>query len=169
MSRLSAQAIVAYQNINSFNYANQWNMSAGDTATLYFQVIDLDQNISAPSTNLPYKAGYPINSPTGNAVLRHLLGVGTANQPYSILVTFPSINSANVIQLLATQADAQDSSIWYVSIPQTMIPNSGAVIFKVVEGNNVSNFTVMNMISVDWPENCGSDGTLFNSNSTAEA
>ena len=42
-SRLSARPIVNFQNVNSFKYANQWTVSAGNSNTLYFQLVDLDQ------------------------------------------------------------------------------------------------------------------------------
>jgi hypothetical protein len=168
MARLSAQAIINYQNINSFVFANQWNVSAGDTNTLYFEVINLDQNIGGILTNQPlFRGGYPLNSPTGSASLRYLLGIGTSNQPYSITVTFPSIDSTKVINLNAFQADPNDSSVWGITIPSVYTPGSGTVIFKITQGLNIATFSVPNMISVDYPQNGGCDGTIPNNNSTA--
>lgn len=168
MPRLSAQAIINYQNINSFVYANQWTISAGDNTTLYFQVINLDQGMGGPLTNLPFfRGGYPLNSSVGTASLRYLVGIGTMNQPYSIAVTFPSIDDTKVITLNAFQADSNDSSVWAVTMPSVYTPNSGTVIFRVVQGNNISNFSVPNMISVEYPGNGGCDGTIPNNNSTA--
>lgn len=165
--RLSAQAIVGFNTINSFVYANQWTVSAGDSSILYFQIMDLDQNIGGILTNQPFfRGGYPINSPTGTAALRYLLGIGTANQPYSIMVTFPSIDSTKVINLIAQQADPSDSSVWYVTMPSVYTPGSGTVIFAVKQGSSIKHFSVSNMISVDYPQNGGCDGVIPNNNST---
>ncbi len=164
MPRLSAQAIIAYQNINSFNYANQWSMNAGDTVTLYFQVIDLDQGVGNTLSNQPFRYGYPLQSPIGQPALRYLLGIGTQNQPYSIVVTFPSIDNSKVIQLNAFQASPNDSSIWGVNIPSVYTPQSGAVFFTVKEGNFIRNFSVINLITVEYPTNNGCDGILPSTN-----
>jgi hypothetical protein len=150
--RLSAQVITVYCNINMFTYGTEWIIRAGDPNTLYFQIVDLDQttlaNISGSSTLL---YGGPFNIPAGLgqiAGLRHLLGIGTSNQPYGVRVTFPSSNSRKAVCLIATQADPNDSSIWQVVIPPNLQPFSGNVLFQVTEGQNIRRFSVLNMISV---------------------
>ena len=141
--RLSARAIINYNNVNSFDYADQWTIRAGEPNTLYFQIIDLDRMdccSSCPS--------------------RYILGVGTSNQPYGVVVTFPSIDNNNLIQATAVQADPNDASIWAVSVSAVKSPSSGNVKFQVAQGTTLRNFSVLNLISVEYPNSDGSDGCL---------
>jgi len=143
MARLSAKPIVNYASINSFSYANQWIISASNTNTLYFQLINLDSGCA-----------------NGECPLRYLPGVGVSNQPVGLKVTFPSIDCTQVITMFATQASTcGDASIWSVSIPSTITPQTGAVQFQLFEGNNISSFRVEQMIAVNY-NGSGSDGTL---------
>lgn len=135
MPRLSAKPVVNYQNSNSFKYANQWEVGAANSYTLYFQFIDLDQ-----------------------CGLRYMAGVGSSNMPVAAKVTFPSIDCSKVITLIATQ-DSVDRSIWSVTMPLTSTPQTGNVRFELIEGSSVKNFSVLQMITVQYP-NDGSDGTL---------
>ena len=116
-----------------FGFQNQWTVRAGDPNTLYFQLVDLDQNS-----------------------LRYLLGIGSSNQPYSVTVTFPSLDNAKTITATAVQVDAADSSVWAVKILSTQLPGAGNVIFSITEGNSTRTFKVMNALSVEYP---GSDGS----------
>lgn len=131
--RLSAKLIKNYANVNSFSYMDQWIIRAGEPSDLYFQLIDLDQN-----------------------GIRYLAGIGSGNQPVVVQVTFPSIDDAAVLLITATQPDANDSSIWKVSILATQTPNSGNVIFSIAEGAVTRSFGTLNLLSVEFP---GSDGS----------
>ena len=135
-NRLSARPLVNFQNINSFKYANQWNVSASNSDTLYFQLVDLDQ-----------------------CQLRYIAGIGSANMPVAVRVTFPSIDSSLVLTLLATQ-DPNDGSIWSITLPVTNTPCGGNVIFQLYEGNNIKSFTVLQMIVVGTPDFNGGDQGL---------
>ena len=159
--KLQALAIINFGNINLFSYANQWSVSSNSSSTLYFQIVDQDQE------GLDDESG-----------LRYLVGIGSQNQPYSVSVTFPSINTPGTLNppvfpspgysppfgwaggqqftLAATQASASDSSIWSVSIPANYTPNSGNVVFTILEGANSQSFSVLNMISVEYPKLGGS-------------
>ena len=139
MARLSAKPIVDFQNINSFQYANQWIVRAGDQTTLYFQIVNLD---SCPE----------------NCPLRYILGLGASNQPVQVRVTFPSIDCSNAFTLIASQ-DPNDGSVFSVVVPYTSTPATGNVQFIVYQGNNVSNFNVLQMMVVQY-SNDGSDGNL---------
>jgi len=175
MPRLYAIPIINYNNINSFSYGNQWTIRAGDiNTTLYFQLVDLNQgpqiSIGGPTALNSINTLQPSNS-----WLRYLAGIGNNNQPVGITVTFPSnaaalntfitatsgfipfgtsinfpvIDPSQVFNLIAVQADANDSSIWKVTLPANVVPNSGNVQFTVQEGNNIRRFSVTNMISVE--------------------
>ena len=135
--RLSAKAIVGYCNINDFSTGNQWTIRAGEPNSLTFQIVDLD-------------AGG----------MRYLLGVGVQNQPYAVTVVFPSLDNAKTVTAIATQSDPSDSSVWTVALGASQIPSSGNVRFQVVQGTVIRNFSVLNMLSVEHPENEGCDGAL---------
>lgn len=133
--RLSAIPLINFQNINSYQSASQWIVRASDPNTLYFQLVDLDQNS-----------------------LRYIAGVGLSNQPASVSVIFPSIDSSKVLTLTAVQ-NVNDGSVWSVSIPSTSSPQTGNVKFQVVEGANARSFFVTQMIVVEG-EGCGGDAPL---------
>lgn len=131
--RLSAKAITTYNTVNSYSFGNQWTVRAGDPNTLYFQIVDLDQSS-----------------------LRYVLGIGVLNQPYGIIVTFPSIDNSKIINATAVQADAGDSSLWKVSLSSVQVPGGGNVQFAVQEGSAIRRFSVINLLGVEDPINDGS-------------
>jgi len=139
MARLSAKPIINFQNINSFDYANQWVVRAGDQTTLYFQLVNLD---SCPS----------------DCPQRYILGLGAGNSPVQVRVTFPSIDCSSAFTLIASQ-DPNDGSVFSVVIPYTSTPQTGTVQFVVYQGNNISNFNVLQMMVVQY-SNDGSDGNI---------
>ncbi len=126
--RLSAKIIKNYTSINNFEYDSQWLIRAEEPNTLYFQLIDLDQD------GLRYM-------PSGT--------------PLQVSVIFPSIDSAQVITAIATQASILDPSIWCVSINETQSPNSGNVRFELIEGSVTRRFNVIGGMSVEFPINDG--------------
>jgi len=138
--RLYSKAIINWCDVNMYTTGNQWSIRAGDPNTLYFQLIDLDQN-----------------------GLRYVAGVGTANQPASMLVTFMSIDQSNVIQI-AAQQDPNDGSIWSVPISPAQVLFGGNVQFQLTQANMVRNWIVTAMLCVEYPVNCGSDGQLADVN-----
>lgn len=152
--RLSAKPIINWCDVNMYAFGNQWIVNAGDPLTLYFQVVDVDQAIQGNNAGFGIFSGItPIGTTAG---LRYLLGIGSQNQPYGIQVTFPSIDDTKSLTYIATQADANDSSIWKVVIPASAIPAGGNVKFALQEGNSIRRFSVMNMLAVDDPTNDGS-------------
>jgi len=160
--RLTAKSLINYNSVNSFSYANQWTVRSGDNNILYFQLIDSDQGpYNVIANQNPNSYGSPINSLSSSSGMRYIAGVGSSNQPASLLVTFPSIDNDKVLAINAVQ-DPNDGSIWSVSIPSTVTPSGGNVIFKLTEGTNIKSFSVLNLIAVEYPQNDGSDGTLPN-------
>jgi hypothetical protein len=153
--RLSAKPIISYCNVNNYSFGNQWIVRAGDPNTLYFQILDIDQAVNVNNTsNFGVFTGItPVNPSAG---LRYMLGIGSQNQPYGITVTFPSLDNSKTIVATAVQADANDSSIWKVSLSSLQSPGGGNVQFAIMEGSVVRRFSVMNMIGVDDPTNDGS-------------
>lgn len=132
--KLSAKAIVTYNTVNSFSFGNQWSIRAGEANTLYFQIIDLDQDS-----------------------LRYLVGYGVNNQPASINVTFPSVDDDAVITVAATQVDAADTSLWQIDLTDTQVPHSGNVIFAITEGTKTRRFSALQFLTVDQVGGLGGD------------
>lgn len=155
--RLSAVPLINFQGVNSFCSANQWIIRNGDSNTLYFQLVDLDQTCgpSAPGNSCGGGCG-------GSSLQRYVAGVGTQNQPCSMIVTFSSIDSTMVNQITAVQ-NPNDGSIWSVTINSNQCVFGGAVFFSLTQGNNVNNFSVLNMLCVEYV-NAGSDGSLVDVN-----
>lgn len=152
--RLSAKPIINYCNVNDYTFGNQWIIRAGDPNTLYFQILDIDKAISGNGQGFGIFSGItPVGTVAG---LRYLLGIGVSNQPYGIVVTFPSIDDASVITANAVQADPNDSSIWKVSLSASQRPAGGNVQFAIQEGSNIRRFSVMNMLGVEDPTDDGS-------------
>jgi hypothetical protein len=131
--RLSAKVVKNYANVNNFDYANQWIIRAGEPNTLYFQLVDLDQDS-----------------------LRYLTAQGVSNQPASVAVTFPSIDDDEVITVTASLADPADPSVWKVVLTALQIPKSGNVLFAVTEGAVVRKFSGLQLMAVELPGNDGS-------------
>lgn len=127
--RLSAKIIKNYCGNNMFAYANEWVVRANEPNTLYFQIVDLDQD-----------------------GLRYMSAATVLN----VSVLFPSIDSANVINAPAVQAHANDKSIFKISLGASQIPASGNVVFQIVEDGITRKFSVLNGIQVEYPGNDGS-------------
>lgn len=125
--KLISKAITAYNNVNSFKYGNQWSIRSGEENTLYFQIVDLDQES-----------------------IRYMVGIGLIFPVVpSIAVTFPSVDDALVITVAATQVDPTDASIWKVNLLSTQFPMSGNVMFAITEGSKIKRFSALSFISVE--------------------
>ena len=164
--RLSARAIVNYANINNFSYANQWIVNAGDPLTLYFQIIDLDQGPYAV-IGAPYYLLGQNSQLAGNVGLRYIPGAScpmpagsccppaNPGPPVSVSVTFQSLDSNNVLTVIATPASASDGSIWSINLAPSQQPAGGNVLFSVTECNGTKTFSVLNLLAVVFPGNEG--------------
>lgn len=125
--RLYAKAIIAYNTINSFKYGNQWTIRSEEPNTLYFQIVDLDQD------SLRY-----IGS---NAI---------------VTVTFPSIDDDAEIEVTASLVNAADGSLFKIELTDEQTPASGNVRFAVEEGSITRRFTALAMMSVETTNENGS-------------
>ena len=156
--RLTSQAIINFSNINDFQTASQWTIRASDPNILYYQLFDLDnQNTASPASFFPLNGGF-FNAAIQTAPQRYLAGVGSSNQPFTMTVTFPSLNVGNTLTFVATP-NPNDASVWSFSIPGYanvgVAPSSGNVIFTLTQGINTWTWTVINMLAVEMT-NCGS-------------
>lgn len=126
--RLFAKVIKNFSDINHFSFSNQWAIRAGEPNSLYFQLVDLDQD------GLRYMPQDP---------------------SAAVAVNFPSIDDAKKIVVNATQI-AGDGSVWKVDLTNLQIPNSGNVVFTVTENSVARKFSVINLIAVEFPGTDGS-------------
>jgi hypothetical protein len=166
MPLLSIKPITNWCNVNMYTVGNQWIVNSGDPQMLYFQLIDVSQAVpSNGALGFGFFYGNPFTgiTPVGGqgtgvatAGLRYLLGIGSSNNPYGVQVTFPSIDSNQVVTINATQADPADSSIWVVSVPANQAIAGGNVQFTVTQGNNINRFSVTNVLDVIFSGNLGS-------------
>lgn len=166
MPLLSIKPIINFCSVNLFTWANQWIINNGDPQMLYFQLVDTSQAVPSngavgfglfygtPFTGVTGVGPTGINT-TATAGTRYLLGVGSSQNPYGVQVTFPSIDSNQVITVNAVQADPHDSSIWYVSIPANQAIAGGNVQFAVTQGNSIMRFNVTNVLDVIFPGSVG--------------
>lgn len=97
MAKLTGRPLIDVCDVNSFVPGTEVEISAGDTADFYFQLVDTQQ--------LTVGHGYV---PAG---LRYMPAVGA-----TLAVTFLNLDSAKQFARSATQPFPQDPSIWKVSI-----------------------------------------------------
>lgn len=120
--RLLAQPLKNFQNINSFQTASEWTIRLDEPNTLYFRLIDTEQD------NLRY-------IPTGASP--------------SVQVIFPAVNPENVITKTATAVSVLDGSLWQVSLLSTEKPSSGNLQFVVTEGGVTRRFVLQQGLVVE--------------------
>lgn len=120
--KLSAKFLKNVANVNCFDYVSQWDIAEGSAQRLYFQLVDKHKDD-----------------------LRYL----TQATVISLTLIFPSIDEDVEITKTATQAFADDKSIWYIDLSASEVPNSGAVKFNLTEDGQVKSFKVGQAIVVD--------------------
>jgi hypothetical protein len=114
--------------LNSLTYLNQVQITAGETATILFQFVDLDT----------------VNQQ--NLIGNRYMACGSSPAPY-VNITICSNNDANVIKKIASQPFSCDDSIWSFnmttletaaigSINLSAVLIEGASV-KIAQGNNV--------------------------------
>lgn len=121
--KLSAKFLKNVANVNTFQYASQWDIAEGSAQTLYFQIVDKLKD------DLRY--------------------MSQATVIDSVTVTFLSVEDNSEIVKTATQAWADDKSIWYVNLAANEVPNSGAVKISITEDGVTKTFRVSQAIVVD--------------------
>lgn len=152
--KLSANLIKNYNSVNSFNFGD-WSIRANEPVTLYFQIIDLDQQ---PWCNSGNGAIWPnvIQQSSNQLALRYLTGQGMGTTPVVVTVTFPTLNcNSSPLTITATAVDAADASLFKVDLTALQVPGSGNVIFSVQEGSTIRRFFVQDAISVENTSNLG--------------
>lgn len=150
--RLTSVPIINFCSINDFQTASQWTIRATDPQTLYFQLFDLDnQNTASPASFFPLNGGF-FNAAIQTAPQRYIAGVGASNQPFSMTVTFPSLDPSRSLTFTATP-DPNDASVWSITLPGYtnigLAPASGNVFFSLTQGINTVTWVVVNMVSVE--------------------
>lgn len=118
--KLNAKPLKNYQNPNSFEEGSEWNHMLGEVNTLYFKLVDLDQE-----------------------GLRYLPAAPTV-----ITVTFPKLNASENVVKTAVQVTPNDTSLWSVQLLSNEAPSSGNVQISVSEAGNVRRFVIQQGIAV---------------------
>jgi hypothetical protein len=121
--KLSVKFLKNVANINTFQYASQWNISEGSSQVLYFQFVDKLKDD-----------------------LRYMSQADTIDE---VSVIFLNIDEASEIIKTATQAFPDDKSIWTITLGSDEVPNSGAVKFSITEDGQERRFRVEQAIVVD--------------------
>lgn len=129
---LGAVMLKAVQNVNSYQRSTQVTIRQANPTTIYFQLVDLDQQD-------PY--GQP---------LRYIPASGS-----SLTVTLNSINSANVISRIAAQPySSDDRSIFSFNLLSTDRPSSGNFDISLSESGSIYTTSIANGVIV-WTTNQG--------------
>lgn len=123
--KLSARPLIDCQGVNDFIPSEQLEMTAGDSPTFYFQLIDLEKNLAAHGWSPPGMRYVPVS---------------TATAP-TLAVTFISIDGAKQFTRFASQPFAQDASIWSVGLLGTD-PLAGTVSIRCVLTENLGTVQV---------------------------
>lgn len=150
--KLSANLIKSFNSVNSFAFGD-WSIRANEPNTLYFQLIDLDQQPcqAAPQTSWPGLAPSPCKD-----ALRYIPGLGVGGTPVVVTVIFPALGCDSTgLTIVATPVSAADGSLFSVALTSLQVPGSGNVIFTVQEGSVTRKFYVQDGISVEDPSSLG--------------
>lgn len=113
------------QGVNSFQRNTQVMLRQGNPATVYFQLVDLEQ------------------ADQNGTYLRYIPAAGA-----SITGSISSINQQYVVQRLASQPFSQDLSIWAMNLLATDTITTGNFMFTLAEGSLVRTGYVQNAIIV---------------------
>lgn len=127
---LSARILTSVGNVNSFEYAQQFQLSEGDSTDVYFQLIDASLDSA--------QAGFV---PSGR---RYMSAAGA-----TLSVVLDSLLDSKKITKVATQPFALDPSIWKFSISSTdNISGTVGLRLTLTEGAKVTKGWVQGAIGV---------------------
>jgi hypothetical protein len=118
--KLNIKTLKNFSSINNFDYSSEWSIRQEDEITLYFQLVDSDQD-----------------------GLRYL----PTDASYSVSVTFPSSSSPTT--KIASQVSTLDRSIWSIQINSTDKIYSGNFNVTFIEGSVTKKFSVLQGIVVE--------------------
>jgi hypothetical protein len=127
--RLGLVILSPFSTLNNLQHLNQASVSQGDTADVYFQLVDMD------TISERFQRG-----------IRYMPASGATMQ-----VTMKSINDANTVAKAATMAfPSDDRSIWKFSLSAAETQKVAGVNLRIVltEGSNIKSANATNVISV---------------------
>lgn len=120
--RLYAKTLKNYIDINNFQEVSEWIVRESEENTLYFRIVDLDKD------GLRYISKATVLSAT---------------------VSFLSIDDDEEFTVNASNPDADDKSIFSITIPNDSTPNSGNFIVSVTEDGVTRSFSVQAGIATE--------------------
>jgi hypothetical protein len=116
---LACRFLIDVAGVNSFEYSNSPEWYEGDSQTLYMQLIDA-------SLDRPEEGFVP-------AGRRYIPASGAI-----LTVTLMNIDTAKVVERIATQPYQQDGSIWRIEVlPTDPLKGTINVKLKLVEGTSI--------------------------------
>jgi hypothetical protein len=127
--RLSAKIIKNYINNNVWEYDTQIRIRAGEQASFWLQLVDLDRNI------------------------RYISPSATAN--LNLSVYFASVDDSKKINVLGTVASVDDKSIWVIQLDGSFTPNSGNLFVTFNDNGIIRKFMLLDILKVDDEFNVG--------------
>jgi hypothetical protein len=128
--KLSIKILENVSSVNHWNYASEATLQEGDVNEIYLQVVDSSKQVPINDSQWP---------------LRYML-----KDTPSLTAEFPSIDDAQVFEIVATQPYPEDSSIWKLSFASNKTPKAGAFKITIVEGSISRSFIVNNMLVVEY-------------------
>jgi hypothetical protein len=120
--KFSVKFLKNVANVNTFQYTSQWNISEGYSHVLHFQITDKLKDD-----------------------LRYL----SQATEMDVSVLFLSIDESTEITKTATQAFADDRSVWSITLEYDEVPNPGAIKVMITEDGVEKIFRVDHAITVD--------------------
>lgn len=132
--RLSAKILKNVANVNNWQYSSQASVQEGQANDIYVQLVDLDKAHGTEKS-----AAFPENP------LRYI----PQGAVIALTATFPSIDDAAELVIVASQPFADDKSIWKITLSSTQLPKSGNFKLKLTEDGVDKFILVKNGVSVD--------------------
>ena len=132
--RLNAKILKNVASVNQWQYGSQAYVQEGQSNEIYLQLVDLDKvpgtdkSVALPENPMRY-------IPQGSVV--------------TLVVTFPSIDSAQELVIEAIQPFADDKSIWKISLSSSQLPKTGNFKLKLTEDSEEKSMLVKNGVSVN--------------------
>jgi hypothetical protein len=134
---LSARPLADASSVNSFRYADTLGANQGDAGYLYFQLVDLEQNLSSHGFSPPGQRYVPAAGAT-------------------LAVQFLNIDAARQFTRFAATPFAEDRSIWRVAIlASDPLDATQSLKMVLTEGSVIRSFRLQGVLRVNGTGLCG--------------
>jgi len=134
--RLNAKMLKNVVDVNHYQQSSQAYISEGQPNDMYIQLIDLDWSTKASPEQSAAFPQFPIRYISQAAVIE-------------VKATFLALDDDEEFEVIATQAFADDKSIWKFSLTASQTPNAGNLLITVTEDGVEKAFIIQNGVTVD--------------------